>query len=74
MSNSDTLVSLPSLSTCEKLHHLHFEVGEHWNRHHSSMLFLNVFPEWFVASLFVYIINILRTSLENVFFPFESNY
>ena len=72
MSNSDTLVSLPSLSTCEKLHHLHFEVGEHWNRHHSSMLFLDVLPEWFVASLFVHIINILGTSLENVFTSLSS--
>ena len=66
MSNPDTFICFPSLSTWEKLHHLHFEMWEHWNWHNSSMLFFDVFPKWFIAPLLVYIINILRTSLEYI--------
>ena len=38
----------------------------------SSMLFFDVFPKWFVAPLLVYIINILRTSLEYILPSFSS--
>ena len=72
MSNPDTFISFPSLSTWEKLHYLHFEVWEHWNWQNSSMLFFDVFPKWFVAPLLVYIINILRTSLEYILPSFSS--
>ena len=42
-----------------------------WNRHHSAMLLLDMFPEWLVGSPLFHIVHILGTSLEYVFACFS---
>ena len=50
ISDSDAFISFSSLGTWEISHHLHFKVRKQWNRHHSAMLLLDMFPEWLVGS------------------------
>ena len=71
ISDSDAFISFSSLGTWEISHHLHFKVRKQWNRHHSAMLLLDMFPEWLVDSPLFHIVHILGTSLEYVFACFS---
>ena len=61
-SNPDPLISFSTLRLLKDFGPLHREVLENWNYHHATMLFYNMFPQWFVNSLFLQVLNIIQAT------------
>ena len=72
MGYPDTLVCFSSLWLGKELSHLHLEVGEYWNHHHSIVLFQYVFPQRRVCSLLFHICDMIFAAIEKIFPSFSS--